>query len=250
MNQNFFIRNEIDYLLQTAVLCREATPGHDGVWQVAPFFCSIPFSLGYEERLTNLKSALGSKFPKLVAYGEKRAKRAFSQQNDSVTKPSYINRIRNFCHREIDQVANITAIAARERCSSGLVFSVFDPGDLIRRRRPGYVPCIVSGTVLLSRDELQMNVFFRSQSVLEMGLFDLLFLRRFQTELVSAFRELRSDLSSIESGTLNIFCSRIFIHRRLVKRNNSFLLRSAVVDDWISVVEAFATGGEPFSDLS
>lgn len=240
MSRNFFIRDEVDYLLQSAILCREATPGHDGVWQVAPFFCSIPYSQGYEKRLEELKCALAGKFPQLVAYGEKRAKRAFYQLNDSVTKPSYINRIRNFCHRDIDQVKNINAIAAREKFSSGLVFSVFDPDDLVRRRRPGYVPCIISGTVLLSGCELQLNAFFRSQSVLEMGLFDLLFLRRFQSEFVSAFRGLRCDLSQIECGSLNIFCSRIFIHRRLVKRNNNFIARSALVDDWISAVEMFS----------
>jgi hypothetical protein len=117
---------------------------------------------------------------------------------------------------------------------------VFDPGDLIDRRRPGYVPCIISGTVLLAGNELQLNAFFRSQSVIEMGLFDLLFLRRFQSEFVSAFRGLRSDLSQVECGHLNIFCSRVFIHRRLVKRNNNFLSRSDVVDDWISAVEMFA----------
>jgi hypothetical protein len=240
MGQNFFIRDEVDYLLQAAILCRDARPGHDGVWQVAPFFGSVPYSAGYEERLGQLKATLVSKFPELVAYGEKRANRAFSQLKDSVTKPSYINRIRNFCDRDIDQVRNITAIASRERYSSGLVFSVFDPGDLIDRRRPGYVPCIISGTVLLAGNELQLNAFFRSQSVIEMGLFDLLFLRRFQSEFVSAFRGLRSDLSQVECGHLNIFCSRVFIHRRLVKRNNNFLSRSDVVDDWISAVEMFA----------
>jgi hypothetical protein len=237
MTQNFTARNELDYLLHAAVLCREVRPAHDGVWQVVPYFCSIPFQDGCIARLESLKEKLRAQFPTLIGYGEKRAERAFQKHHDSITKPSYIKRIENFCGRGLNQVSNMKAIAQKEAYSSGLVFSVFDPEDLVRRQRPGYVPCLVAGSVLIDHGELHLNAFFRSQSILEMALFDLMFLRQFQAQLVDIFQAEDKRHEVLREGPLNIFCSRVFIHRRLVKRNKNFVKRADIVDGWISIVE-------------
>jgi hypothetical protein len=235
---NFVIRDEVSFLYNAAYLCRESKRGYDGAWQIAPFQCSIPFENNCLLRLERLKERLAHAFPELIAFGERRAKKAFVDEVDTVTKPSYVRRLRNFCGKT-NQFENMAAIASKEPASGGLVFSVFSPNDLLDRRRPGYVPCLVSGSLLLHAGELQLNAFFRSQSVIEFGIFDLMFLRSLQIEFLEKFKAQAEYKAAVVAGPLNLHFARILIHRRFIKNNVKFVPRSAIVDRWIAEVEHF-----------
>src|SRR5690606_5014206 len=101
-----------------------------------------------------------------------------------------------------NQLERIASIAAKEPSSGGLVFSVFDPDDLEDRRRPGYVPCLIAGTFVEHEGELQLNAFFRSQSVIEFGIFDLEFLRKLQRETMGQLNSSRDR--PLTMGSLNL----------------------------------------------
>lgn len=234
---NYLIDDEASFLYQSAFLCREGRSGYDGAWQIAPFQCSIPFASDCIVRLQGLKNHLASIFPDLIAFGERRAKKAFVDVVDTVTKTSYIKRIRNFLDSGTDRFSTLVDICSREPASGGLVFSVFSPVDLENRQRPGYVPCLVSGSFLLHEGKLHLNAFFRSQSVVEFGIFDLLFLRQFQIDFVDGFN--RRSEKRASPGPLNLQFARILIHRRLLKSDKKFVRRAALVDRWIGEVEQY-----------
>lgn len=233
--QNLSIDSEVAFLFYATTLCKEAKTGYDGAWQIAPFQCSIPYTDKGVSNLIDLKEALADRFPALLAFGEKRAKKAFVSTADTITKPSYIGRIRDFRKNGIDQLCTMTDVASSEPASGGLVFSVFSPHDLIDRRRPGYVPCLISGSFLLHEDELQLNAFFRSQSVVEFGIFDLIFLRQFQLDFLQSYN--KNARQEARPGSLNLLFGRIIVHRRFLKRNESFIRRDDLIDAWIGQVE-------------
>lgn len=228
---NYQISDELSYLYYAASLCAEQKQGYDGCWQIAPFFCSLDYSPKIGAHLNELKTTLKNILPELTAHGEKRADKAFYKFDDTITKPSYIKRIRNYNSEEIDQINSIKNISALEPASGGLSFSVFHPQDLLDRQRPGYVPCLLSGCFLLHEDQLQLNAFFRSQSIIEFGIFDLIFLREFQNEVFELlygpekYVTIKGKRKRVEIGKLNIHLSRVTIHRRLVKKNNNFIKR-------------------------
>ena len=169
---NFVIRNEASFLYNAAFLCQEQKTGYDGSWQVAPFQCSIPHTDNCLENIRRTKREIETAFPELYDFGACRAKKAYCSSKDTITKPSYNMRIENYKGNEINQLQSIAKIGSKEIGSGGLVFSVFSPDDLVERRRPGYVPCIIAGSFLEHQGELQLNAFFRSQSVVELGIFD------------------------------------------------------------------------------
>jgi hypothetical protein len=233
------IDDEVSFLYHAAYSCRESRTGYDGAWQIAPFQCSIPYEKSCLERLCGLKNHLRCSLPKLIEFGELRAQKAFVQTTDTITKPSYIKRIYNFLDGGTNQVDALANIASREPASGGLVFSVFSPRDLVQRQRPGYVPCLISGSFLLHEDALQLNAFFRSQSVIEFGLFDLIFLRSFQVDFVDRFNSLSRRKRAAVPGSLNLHFGRILIHRRLIKSDKRFVSRTELVDRWIALVEQY-----------
>jgi len=236
--RNFDIVSETAFLYHAAYLCRESKTGTDGAWEIAPFQCSIPYEDDCLASLDGLKRRLETNFPSLLEFGQLRANKAFVSKADSVTKPSYIARIENYLGTKINQLENVLNIAEIEPASGGLVFSVFSPEDLLNRRRPGYVPCLVSGSFLLHDGELHLNAFFRSQSIVEFGLFDLIFLRTFQKLFMDKYceRSIRSD--KIRQGPLNMHFGRIIIQRRLMRQGTRFVKRSDVIDSWINEIEA------------
>jgi hypothetical protein len=237
---NVVIRDEISFLYHAVSMCKDLRSGHDGAWQIAPFQSSIPFTHDCIENLNGLRDSIHKLFPELIRHGEDRAHRAFVNLKDSVTKPSYSNRIANFRDSHINQFETMLDISKREAASGGLVFSVFSPEDLIERQRPGYVPCLVAGSFLLHESEIQLNAFFRSQSVLEFGLFDLIFLRKFQTQFVEQFNLKKGRGKSVTPGHLNLHFARVLIQRRLARKGNrSFIRRDSVVEKWLKVVEEF-----------
>ena len=236
---NFIIRNEASFLYNAVDLCRETKSGNDGAWQVAPFQCSIPYAENSLEKIEALKQKLKFHFPELYQFGEKRAKKAYNSLNDTITKPSYNTRIENFKNSGLNQLKSIETIGSRDKSSGGLVFSVFSPEDLVKRNRPGYVPCLIAGSFLEHDGELQLNAFFRSQSVIEFGLFDLEFLRRMQIDMVSRICNAKEDPNYVRVGSLNLHFARILVQRRLQRNRNGFVKRDAILDTWLKIVEDF-----------
>lgn len=239
MRTNSPVRSEASFLHHTASLCREMKTGHDGAWQIAPFQCSIPYQERCLQQVEALKDRLRRQFPALIEFGEKRAKKAYRSTAGTITKPSYISRIINFDGKGLNQLESIRTVAGREPSSGGLVFSVFTPSDLADRKRPGYVPCLVAGSLMLHEGELQLNAFFRSQSVVEFGIFDLEFLRTLQMETVALLNCQRTSKNPIEVGSLNLQFGRIIVQRRFMRNRQGFARREEILDDWIRLVEDF-----------
>lgn len=238
-NQN--IQDEVHFLYTAVTLCLESGTSNDGIWQVAPFFCSIPYRDNGMERLVNLQVHLSHLFPELIDFGNVRAAKAFKSSLDTITKPSYIGRINNFCGRGIDQIENICNIFLKEPSSGGLIFSVFSPEDILDRKRPGYVPCLIAGSFILHEKELHLNAFFGSQSVLEFGINDLMFLRQLQAKVLQEFSQQggKGRFSDLKEGPLNLQFARIVIQRRLMRSRRGFVRRDQVVSNWIKSVEEF-----------
>jgi hypothetical protein len=238
--KNLNIRDEVSLLFLGAQLCFEGRSGYDGAWQVAPLFCSIPYKRDCLERLKNLKDRLAKQFPELIEFGDARAARAFQSTRHSITKPSYVLRLSRYGASGQNQIENILRIADKEPASGGLVFSVFEAADLESRFRPGYVPCLVSGSFLLHENEFQMNAFFRSQSIIEFGLQDIMFLRQFQIETVAKVNDQCAKRAKpFEMGALNIHFGRIIIQRRLMRNKHGFVPRSQIVESWLRLVGDF-----------
>ena len=237
---NFDIRDEPSLLFYATLLCSEGKTGSDGAWQVAPFFCSLPYRTDCLAELNRLREALATRFPELIAFGDRRAAKAYKSNHNSITKPSYIKRLM-VSGTKHSQLRNILQIASTEPTSGGLVFSIFEPRDLEKRLRPGYVPCLVSGSFLLHENEFQLNAFFRSQSIVEFGVQDLIFLRQFQSEVVDEINRRRqeNDHQGLAPGSLNIQFGRIIVQRRMMRNRHGFVRRDTVVEPWLKVVEQF-----------
>jgi len=241
MVSNVAVRSELEYLHVGAQMCMDTRSGHDGIKQVAPFMASIPYRNGVVDKLNSLVSTLEEEFPDLVHYGRKRAAKAYQSAKGSITKPSYSGRIAGTDGQNVNQLDALANIFSKEAHSGGLSFSVFLPRDLIDRQRPGYVPCLLSGTYLLENDELHMSVHFRSQSIIEFGVFDLINIRIMQEEMTRRFNKIRpASVKEFQPGALNVLASRIFVHRRVMKiGNNKFSKRDDVLPSWIDTVSRF-----------
>lgn len=234
---NFFIRNEASFLYNAANLCQESQVGNDGAWQVAPFQCSIPYDENCLEKLSSLKSGIKKTFPSLFDFGFQRAQKAYNSQFDTISKPSYNMRLEDYHLTGLNQLDLIESIASKEAWSGGLVFSVFSPEDLVNRKRPGYVPCLIAGSFLEHNGELQLNAFFRSQSVVEFGIFDLEFLRTLQVNMAERLNNLRKEKHALVVGSLNLHFARILVQRRFCRNRKGFIRRDALFDDWLKITE-------------
>jgi hypothetical protein len=242
----FAADSEIHFLHTVVEACRAGGEKHDGIWQAAPVFCTIPFSPLGIKQLISLDATIRDVLPDLHRFASNRAARAYNSTKDTLTKPSYISRIRNFQNEGVGcQIKNIHNILREEPSSGGLVFSVFHPGDICKRFRPGYVPCLISGSFLIHDRHVQLNAFFRSQSVVEFGLHDLLFLRRLQHEVYSAAVQTRR-LRTLRIGTLNLMLGRAIVQRRIARRRVSVargtrkhvsIPRETIVPKWLKIVE-------------
>ena len=211
---------------------------------MAPVFASIPYSDDGVPRLQAFAAAVTRRIPRLGEHGSRRAAKAFVHKVDSITKPSYINRLDgDGFGSNTTQLTVLQRTFAREPLSGGLVFSVFDPRDLLARRRPGYVPCLIAGSLLLHRGKLHLNAFFRSQSLIEFGVHDLLFLRNLQRGFIEAVASLPSkDFPKtsfprrVWPGPLNLHFARVIVQRRLARNKHSYLRRSSVVNTWMALL--------------
>ncbi len=238
--------SEVHFLHSVVEYCRQGGERHDGIWQVAPVFCTIPFSATGTNRLMALDAAIQRELPELHKFGHDRARRAYRSTSDTLTKPSYIGRLRDFGKEGRGcQLENIREMLCREPTSGGLVFSVFHPHDMRDGFRPGYVPCLVSGSFLVHEKELQINAFFRSQSVVEFGIQDLLFLRRIQQEVFAGLSH-QKRLRNVTLGSLNLYFARVIVQRRIARRRIKLpsgrykhvsIAREWLVPIWLKIVE-------------
>src|SRR5262245_4727169 len=146
--------SEVAFLYDAARKCESGGSGSDGIWQLAPMFASIAYNENGSRELEAFAADVRERLPLLGAHGMRRAAKAFVRTADTITKPSYINRIQgNGFDPERTQREVLQRAYVREPSSGGLVFSVFDPRDLLMRRRPGYVPCLIAGSLLLHQRE-------------------------------------------------------------------------------------------------
>jgi hypothetical protein len=237
--------SELHFLHATVLDCIGKTVGRDCAWQLAPVFASIPYTRDSIAGLEALECVIEAQLPELSDHGKKRAVKAYVRTADTITKPSYIGRLTqgHVWSMRRDQRDTLADCFIREPLSGGLVFSIFHPRDLLERRRPGYVPCLVAGSFLVHRRQLHVNAFFRSQSVLEFGIQDLLFLRRFQIQFLKSLsvvprHALPKRLGShcqIAPGPLNLHFARVVIPSRLARNRKGYLRRCEVVERWMEL---------------
>jgi hypothetical protein len=240
--------DDLQFLHCLVVALESVRRGVDGMWQVSPVFASITHHADTIGRLQSFELGLEKVLPDLVRFGRMRAKRAYGSHADTITKPNYANRLRRSSDTTgLSQLETIEELFSLEPSSGGLVFSVFNPIDLHKRFRPGYVPCLVSGSVLVSNQSVSLNAFFRSQSIVEFGLYDLLFLRELQHQLAAKFME-RDRSLKLKVGPLNLFLARAIIQRRLARRTKhisagksryTHIPRDIGLEKWLEVISSF-----------
>jgi hypothetical protein len=240
------VESELHFLYETVTRCKGRRVGRDTVWELAPIYASIPYSRNAIADLERLERAISEELPALGVHGKKRADKAFVRETDTITKPSYIARLTNgkCWSMSVSQRDLLLSIFARQPLSGGLAFSVFHPRDLAERRRPGYVPCLVAGTFLLHNNQLHLSAFFRSQSILEFGVHDLLFLRRWQQQFVDSIASIPREAVPqrirpqyrVHAGPLNLHFSRVVIPARLARNRKGYVHRGDVLDRWVEVV--------------
>ena len=92
--------------------------------------------------------------------------------------------------------------------------------------------------VFEDQEGLHLNAFFRSQSLVEFGLFDLLYLRLLQDEVCKEISE-ATQSPHLKPGPLNLFFARIIIQRQMLKKGNIALHRDKVFPFWKKCLEDF-----------
>jgi hypothetical protein len=235
----FFLRDLVHRL-------RDQVHGRDSVWQIAPVFASIPFSIDCIDSLEAFKHVLKRRMPRLFSFGEGRARKAYVNMFDSATKPSYIRRMAAaFPGTRINQLSVLANEFVQSPESGGLAFAVFHPRDIRDKPRPGYVPCLIAGTFLAHHGELHVNAFFRSQSIIEFGVFDLLFLRHLQARFIESVSERpraaypkRRPVKPLVPGPLNLLFGRVIVQYRLARKPRGWIDRSEGVQGWLTQLQS------------
>ena len=237
--------SELHFLHDTVAACSGRSVGRDAMWQIAPVMASIAFTSTGVEDLEGFASAVARAFPELGLHGQRRAHKAFVDEAGSLTKPSYVGRLRKGDVWGMAQGQRSLLLDAfiREPLSGGLVFTVFHPRDLVDRKRPGYVPCLVAGSLVVHDHALHLNAFFRSQSIVEFGVHDLLFLRKFQVEFLENSLAVdghefpkRQRGAIVHPGPMNLHFGRVIIQSRLARNRKGFLRRESLLHDWTSLL--------------
>jgi hypothetical protein len=120
-----------------------------------------------------------------------------------------------------DQYANMVKIFSRYPRSSSICGTFLLPKDLSRARViQATVPCPLSLTLNLVQDKISMNVFFRSQDILNLSIWDMYFLSKLQIKFVadttSAIRTRYKDRNKATylRGPMTFFVSSGFIRRK------------------------------------
>ncbi|MCA0933107.1 hypothetical protein LCM02_11635 [Lutimonas saemankumensis] len=161
----------------------------------------------------------------------KRAIRVYTTYSDRITKPSYLKRLRNYKELyndeiiEVDQIENIIYELSMKPGYSLLTFSIFRPIDLVKKQRPGYVPCPVVGDFKFRKGELQLNVFFRSHDALNFCYPDIYFLRKLQKYVLYESQKVTENKTLLKGkvGSLNLHFSRVFLPLRMEMKKGVYV---------------------------
>jgi thymidylate synthase len=120
-----------------------------------------------------------------------------------------------------NQYANMVRLLARFPGSSSACATFLLPKDIMRAHAiQASVPCPLSFTVNIMDDKVSLNVFFRSQDILNLALCDMYFLSKLQERLIADLGRLRGvkDECRPKPGAMTFFVSNAFIrkgHREL-----------------------------------
>jgi len=166
----------------------------------------------------------------------KRADRVYQSGVDLMTKPNYFNRMNSSDELfkdeviKIDQISNIIFELADKPKHSLLTFSIFRPVDLIAKKRPGYVPCPIAGDFKFRNNELQLNMFFRTNDALNFFYPDVYYLRQLQNYVLEQAKKItrHKNLSNGNIGSLNLHFSRIFLPLRMEMRKREYINGSEI----------------------
>lgn len=235
--------SDLSFLYSSAKKCKNNPVGRDNIWQASPIQGIIPYKKNTIENLKNFEDDIAESIPRLGKYGRRRANKAYVRYSDTITKPSYINRLKGeVSGYEYSQFDQVERQFVSQPYSGSLVFSIFKPNDLFERRRPGYVPCLVSGSFVFDGDELHLNAFFRSMSIIEFGVYDMIFLRKTQMEVIeniSCYNEedfpKRHKLGDVKPGPINIQMGRCIIQKRIARNTNGHIPRNEAYEIWSSL---------------
>jgi hypothetical protein len=153
----------------------------------------------------------------------KRADRVYNSGMDRMTKPNYFRRMHNYQELvdgnelNVSQIDNIVLEFAKKPKHSLLTFSIFRPADLLKKKRPGYVPCPIAGDFKFRKNELHLNVFFRSNDALNFLYPDIHYLRVLQKRVLDQAKMLSNNdkLKRAKLGKLNLYFSRIYLPLRM-----------------------------------
>lgn len=158
--------------------------------------------------------------PELVK-GREKALRAYQRRSGSITKPSYIGRLREYPFLKqssndwtpVDQFEIIANQFLTAPQSSNLGMIVFHPNDIRDAFRPGYVPCLSFVDVKFRGGSLTTKFYFRSCDFAEVALFDFYHCLEIHGQIASMFADVRPDVIVSTQSILWNF-SRAFTYNR------------------------------------
>ncbi|GAF05972.1 thymidylate synthase family protein [Saccharicrinis fermentans] len=161
----------------------------------------------------------------------KRADRVYQPGIDLMTKPNYFNRMNSIEELfkdeiiKIDQISNVIFELADKPKHSLLTFTIFRPSDLIAKKRPGFVPCPIAGDFKFRNNELQLNMFFRTNDALNFFYPDVYYLRQLQHYVLDQAKKItrHKKLQNGSIGSLNLHFSRIFLPLRMEMRKREYI---------------------------
>ncbi|WFL76709.1 hypothetical protein P7228_11965 [Altererythrobacter arenosus] len=153
-------------------------------------------------------------------FGLEKATRAYVREVDSITKPSYIGRLKDYCFIKpgsndfagIAQFDVLQRVVAETPQASNLVLAVHHPSDIEDGFRPGYVPCLSFIDVKYRHGSLSVKFFFRSCDFQEVLLYDLYFCIKIFEKIEAIFKE--NEKVVIEDRCAIFYFSRAFFYKR------------------------------------
>jgi len=230
--------SELDAYLRLIDKIQECGYRSSRYFEITSCLLSIQyFEESYMEFL-NSRNSIINIIGKSGKSAEARAKRVFEDTIDRLTKPSYRKRLTSFEEPykgsiiEIDQIENIIYELAVKPLSSTLVFNFYRPVDTVMKKRQGYVPCPISGDFKFRKNKLQLNIFFRSQDVLNFFYHDVYYFRKLQFEVLNRAKQISTSnkLNNAEIGELNFHYSRVFIPLSMEWRPKEYVNKPEIME--------------------
>ncbi|MCH4892150.1 hypothetical protein GO308_03370 [Sphingomonas sp. SFZ2018-12] len=182
--------------------------------------------------------------PELVK-GHQKALRAYQRHFGSITKPSYIGRLRGYPFLKpgtndlspVDQFEIVVNQFREAPQSSNLGMVLFHPNDIRDAFRPGYVPCLSFIDIKFRGGSLSTKFYFRSCDFAEVALFDFYHCLNIHGEIASMFAKARPGVTIAQESILWNF-SRAFTYNR--RRKPIEIIRMAASDILSDDVDGYA----------